>query len=201
MMLAQGSYGSCPISEIPKAAPMGHSTFPQLDYSRDQHIYSELLGDNNIDVQHTLGVRPIHNQFWQYPFCNVNRLWQPDKLHQLLIALVKELLHWLLKYLNARNVKNQCDNRFTSVPRYPCLQHFSQSFDSLNSATWQGNEIPGMIRTLAVNCTPILNYPKDDGNIEAGNSSDEIVMGVLRTLYELSLLVTNKITRVYPSKH
>jgi len=97
VMVVQVSYGSCPMCEIPKGAPMWHSTFQPLDNSRDQHIYSELLEDNNIDVLHTVGVHPICNQFWKYPFCNAYRLWQPDELHQLLRGLVKDLLHWLLK--------------------------------------------------------------------------------------------------------
>jgi len=93
VMVAQVTYGSCPVCEIPKGAPMGHSTFRPLDNSRDQHIYSELLEDNNIDALHTLGVHPIHNQFWQYPLCNVYHLWQPDELHQLLLGLVKHGMH------------------------------------------------------------------------------------------------------------
>jgi hypothetical protein len=48
----------------------------------------ELLEDNNIDALHTLGVRPMRNQFWQYAICNVYRIWQPDKLHQLLLGSV-----------------------------------------------------------------------------------------------------------------
>jgi len=84
----------------------------------------ELLDETNIDYLHTLGFHLIRNQFWQYPLFNVYRLWQPDELHQLLLGLVKDLLHWLLKYQKARNVKDQFDNRFTSVPRYPGLQHF-----------------------------------------------------------------------------
>jgi len=110
VMVAQVSYGSCRMCEIPKGAPMGHSTFRPLNNSRDHHIYTELLEDNNIDALQTLGVRLIRNQFWQYPLCNVYRLWQPDELHQLLLALVKDLFHWLLKYLKARNVKDQFDN-------------------------------------------------------------------------------------------
>jgi hypothetical protein len=110
VIIAQVSYGSCPICEIPKGAPMGHSTFQPLDNSGDQHICSELLEDNNIDALHTVGVPPIRNKFWQYPLHNVYRLWQPDELHQLLLGLVKDLLHWLLKYLKARNLKRQLDN-------------------------------------------------------------------------------------------
>jgi hypothetical protein len=92
-MVAQVSHGSFPMGEIPKCAPMGYSTFRLLNHSRDQHIYSELLEDNNIDARYTLGVRPICNQFGQYSLCNVYRLWQPYELHQLLLSLGKDLLH------------------------------------------------------------------------------------------------------------
>jgi len=187
-MVAQVTYGSCSLCEIPKGAPMGHLSFRPLDKTRDQHIYSELLEDNNIDVLHNLGVHPIRNQFWQYPLCNVYRLWQPDEMHQLLLGLVKDLLHWLLKYLKARHVKDQFDNRFTSVPRYPGLQYFTKPFDSLKSGTWQGKEISGMIRTLAGNCAPILVCFKDDGK----TASDEMVMGAVRALHEFSLLVSRQ---------
>jgi len=90
--------------EIPKGALIGHSTCRALDNSRDQHVYSELLDKPNIDVLHTLQVHPMRNQFRQFPLCNVYQLWQPDELHQLLLGLVKDLLHWLVKYLKARNV-------------------------------------------------------------------------------------------------
>jgi len=95
-MVTQVSYCSCPMCDIPKGAPMGLSTFRPPDNSTNQHISSDLLEYNKIDALHTLGVRPIRNQFWQYPLCNVHRLGQPDELHQLLLGLVKDLLHWLL---------------------------------------------------------------------------------------------------------
>jgi hypothetical protein len=123
----------------------------------------EQLEDNNIDTLHTVGVHPIRNQFWQNPLCNAYRLWQPDELHQLLLGLINDLLHWLLKYLKATNIKDQFGNGFTSVPQYPGLQHFSKRFHSLNSGNWQGKENGGMIRTLAVICAPIADYCTDDG--------------------------------------
>jgi hypothetical protein len=189
VLIAQVTYGSWPMCEIPKGPPMGHSTCRALDNSRDQHAYSELLDEPDIDVLHSLQVHPIHNQFWQFPLCNVYRLWQPDELHQLLLGLVKDLLHWLLKYLKARNVKDQFDNRLTSVPRYLGLQCFSKPFDSMKSGSWQGKEIRGMIRTLAVNCAPILDCSKDDGETPAETASNEMVMGAVRVLCEFSLLV------------
>jgi len=86
VVVALISYGSGLMCEIPKHAPMGHSTLRPHNDSRDQHIYSELLEDNNLDALHTLGVHPIRNQSWQYPLCNVYHLWQPDELHQLLLG-------------------------------------------------------------------------------------------------------------------
>jgi len=96
----------------------------------------------------------MRNQFWQFPLCNVYQLWQPDELHQLLLGLVKDLLHWVLKYLKARNVKDQFDNRFTSVPQYPGLQCLFKPFDWMKSGCRRRKEIRGIIRTLAVNCAP-----------------------------------------------
>jgi hypothetical protein len=192
VMVAQVSYGSCPMCEIPKGAPMGHSTFRPRNNSTDQYIYSEQLADNNIDALRTLGVRPICNQFWQHPLCNVYWLWQPDELHQLLLGFVKDLLHWLLKYLKARNLKDQFDNQFTSVPRYPGFQHFSKPLHLLKCGTWQGTEIREMIRTLAVNCAPILDRSKDDGKTVVENASDEIVIGAVRALSEFTLLVSQQ---------
>jgi hypothetical protein len=113
-------------------------------------------------------------------------------LHQLFLGLVKDLFHWLFKYLKARNVKDQFDNRFTSVPRYSSLQHFSKLFDSLRCGTWQGKEICGMIRTLAVNCAPILDCCKYDGKTAVENASDDIVMGAVRAFGLFSLLVSQQ---------
>jgi len=192
VMIAQVSYGTCLMCEISQGALMGHSTGQALDNSRDQHVYSELLDETNIDVLHILHVHPIHNQFWQFALCNVSRLWQPDELHQLLLGIVKDLLHWLLKHLKARNVKDQFDNQFTSVPRYPGPQCFSKPFNSMKSSSWQGQEIRGMIRTLSVNCPPILDRSKDDRKTVVETASDEMVMGAVRALCEFSLLVSQQ---------
>jgi hypothetical protein len=178
--------------EIPKGAPMGHSTCRALDNWRDQHVHSNLLDEPNIDVLHTLHVHPIRNQFWQFPLCNVYQLWLPEELHQLLLGWVKDLLHWLLKYLKASNVKDQFDNRFTSVPRYAGLQRFSKPFDSMKSGSWQGKEIQGMIRILAANCAPILDCSKDDGKTPAETASDEMVMGAVQASFDFSLLVSQE---------
>jgi len=47
-----------------------------------------------------------------------------------------------------------------------------------------------MIRTLAVNCAPILDCSKDDGKAVAETASDEMVMGAVWASCEFSLLVS-----------
>jgi len=128
--------------EIPNGVPMGHSTFRPLNNSRDQYIYWELLEDNNIDALHTLGVCPIRNYFWQYPLCNIYCLRQPDEWYQLLLGLVEDLMHWVLKYRKAGNVNDQFDNRFTSGPQYPGLLHTSNPSIHWNAAP---GEVKGSI--------------------------------------------------------
>jgi len=49
-----------------------------------------------------------------------------------------------------------------------------------------------MIRSLGVNCAPILNCCKDDGNTPAETASDEMVMGAVCALCEFSLLVSQQ---------
>jgi len=188
--VAEVSYGSCPMCEISKGALMGHLPFRPLDNPCEQHDLLELLEETNIDVLHTFGVHPIRNQFWEYSLGNPYRLWQPDELPQLLLGLVKDFLHWLLKYLKARNVNDQFDNQFTSVSRYRSLQCFSKPFASTNSGYWQGKEIWGMIRTLVVNCAPIVDCSQDAGKTAVEIASDEMVMGAVQALGEFSLHVS-----------
>jgi len=131
VIVAQVSYGSCWMCEIYKGVPNGHSTFRLLDNACDQHIYLELLENNNDNTLHALGVHPICNQFWQYSRSNVYWLCQPDELHHLLLHLVKGLLNQLLEYLKEGQVKDQFDNWFALGPRYPSLQYISKPFDLL----------------------------------------------------------------------
>jgi len=49
-----------------------------------------------------------------------------------------------------------------------------------------------MIRTLAVNCAPILVCSTDDGKTVAETASNEMVMGAVRALCEFSLLVSQQ---------
>jgi len=181
----------CNVS-IPKGAEIGHSTFRPLDNSREQYAALELLEETNGDILNTPGVHPIRNQFWQYPLCNVYWLCQPDELHRLPLGLVKDILHWLLKYLKSRNVKDEFNNWFTSVGWCQGLQCFSKPFDPMKRSCWQGKEIWGMLRTLAVNCGPILDYSKDDGKTAAETASNAMVMGAVRAFCQFSLLVSQQ---------
>jgi len=58
----------------------------------------------------------------------------------------------------------------------------------MKGGSWQGKEIRGMIRTLAVDCAPILDCSQDAGKTAAETASDEMVMGAMRALCEFCLL-------------
>jgi len=49
----------------------------------------------------------------------------------------------------------------------------------LKRGSWQGKEIQGMIRSLTVNCAPILDCSQDAGKTAAEIASDEMVMGAV----------------------
>jgi len=78
------------------------------------------------------------------------------------------------------------------VPRYPGLQHSSKLFDSLRSGSWEGKDICGIIRTMVVNCAPILVCSKDDGKTAAENDFDDVVIRAVQVLCQLSLLVSKQ---------
>jgi len=104
------------------------------------------------------------------------------------MGLVKDLLHWLLKYLSVRNIRDLFDNRFTSVWRYWGLQRFSNPVHLMKTSSWQGKEIWSMISTLAPNCPPILDCIKDDGKAPPATASDGMVVGAVLALCEFTLL-------------
>jgi len=175
---------------IPKGILIAYSTFQLLDNSIEHHAHSETLDDTNTDILHTLWVHKICDHLSQFPLQNVYLLWQPDEWHQLLFCLVEDLLHRIIKYLKARNVNHQFDNRLTSVPQYPDLQPFPQLWDSTKCSSWKGKEIQGIIRTVSVICTLILDCSNDNRMIVADTASDEKVMGAVLALCEFSLPVS-----------
>jgi hypothetical protein len=62
----------------------------------------------------------------------------------------------------------------------------------LTSGTWQGKEIRGMIKTLAVNCAPILVSSKEYGKAAEVTASDEMIMGAVLSLCEFSQLASQQ---------
>jgi len=98
----------------------------------------------------------------------------------------------MIKYVKSRNVTNQFDNRFTSIPWCPGLHCVSTPFNALKSGTWQVQEIHGIIRTLAVNCAQIPVHFKNDWKTVAETGSDKIAMGAVRGFCEFSLRVSQQ---------
>jgi hypothetical protein len=58
----------------------------------------------------------------------------------------------------------------------------------MESCSRQGNVTSAIIRTMAVNCTLILDCSKNDRKSEVETTSDEMVLGAAWVLCEFSLL-------------
>jgi len=61
----------------------------------------------------------------------------------------------------------------------------------MKSSSWQGNEIQGRIRTLAVNGAPILEY-SNDRKTAVESASRDMVMAAVRASCEFSLLFSQQ---------
>jgi hypothetical protein len=190
-MITKTVGGSCPVCEVEKGKDMGHPKGSSKHEPRCPARYQEHLETNNDDELHKLHVQASYNHFWEYPLCNVYRLWQPDALHQLYLGIVKTVFNWLLDYLTARGLKEDFDTRFTGVPSYPGLARFTKTFDSLKSGSWQGKEIREMLRSLSVLCAPLLSSDVR-GKTQFEKESDIEVMKTIRALSEFCLLTSQR---------
>jgi len=94
--------------------------------------------------------------------------------------------------MKSRQVKDEFDNRSTSVPQCTDLQYILEPFDSLKCSTWQGKEHHEMIRTMAVICDPMLVCSKDDGKSAVEKASNGVVMGAVWAFWEFTLLVSQQ---------
>ena len=120
---------------VPKGPEMGHRKGFRNWEPRCTSCYQEHLEENRLDEFKEVHLQLTSNLFWDYPLCNVYRLWQPDALHQLYLGIVKDLFNWLLEYLTDRGLKAEFDAQFTSVPHYPNMLRFSKPFDALKNGS------------------------------------------------------------------
>ena len=135
MTLTQIIGSACPVCEVPKGPAMGHDTQTRKYKPRYRAQYLERLDDCTDELK-AANLRPIANPFWDYPLYDVYQLWQPDTLHQLYLGIVKDLFKWVTEYMKMQGLKAEFDARFTSVPHYPNMLHFSKPLDAPKNGTW-----------------------------------------------------------------
>ena len=148
--------------------------------------YQEHLDDCTNELK-AANLRPITNLFWDYPLCNVYRIWQPDTLHQLYLGIVKDLFEWVTEYMKMQGLKAEFDTRFSSVPHYPNMLRLSKPFDALKNGRWQGKEIWEMVRSLGTVCATLLSSDVR-GKTSSERASDLEVMKTIRALVEFTSL-------------
>ena len=86
-----------------------------------------------------------------------------------------------------QGMKEEFDARFTSVPHYPNMLHFSKPFEALKNSTWQGKEIREMVRSLGAVYAPLLSSDMPEKTPLEWASEIE-VMKTIQALVKFALL-------------
>ena len=154
LLITKVRNGAYPMCEISKPE-MGHETGPKIGKKRDAVHYQQLLGRDAEDELEALNVRPTNNRLWDYPLCDVYRLWQPDTLHQFYLGLAKTTIEWLMQYLERHGLMNRFNKRFKSIPPYPEFYPFRKAYNEVSK--WQGKEIRMILRFLVPAIGPLLS--------------------------------------------
>ena len=100
---------------------------------------------------------------------------------------MKDQFEWVTEYMKIRSMKAEFDDRFMSVPHYPKMLHFSKTFDALKNGTWQGKEIPEMLKYLGAICAPLLSSDAPE-KTPSKRVSDVEIMKTIRALVAFTLL-------------
>jgi len=170
-MMGEFSYSLGLKCKIPNGVTFRLSSFLRLNTSTDLHCYLVLLEGTNIYTLHTLGVYPIYYLFRQYPLWTFYQLWQPVKLHLLMLGLVNNLWNCQLEYLEATNVKDGFTNQFTLVLWHSGLQVSSTWSDSVTMGTGLLKCIYRVLRSQAVNSVSNASNPLERFGVRVGTGT------------------------------
>lgn len=87
-----------------------------------------------------------------FNYCDIHSLIAPDLLHQVSKMLYDDLYKWITAYLSLTHnqskarITAEIDARFSRLPPYPGLKHFSKGISC--TERWTGNEYKAMARVI-----------------------------------------------------
>ena len=132
----------CPICPTP------HDNLREYDHNSPvalrelEHVLDVLDSFNEdpagfLQVCKTIGIKPIVKPFWKdLPYVHIFRSITPDVLHQLYQGVVKHVVSWVTKAIEAAEINAQCH----CMPPNHNIRHFMKGISSLLHVTRQEHD-------------------------------------------------------------
>jgi hypothetical protein len=124
--------------------------YPPRNKVENRELRAKYVDDETSLKKYGLKLDPPFTDIFKY--CDVHSIIAPDLLHQVSKMLYDDLYKWLTAYLSLihkeskSRITAEIDARFSRIPPYPGLKHFSKGLSC--TERWTGNEYKAMARVL-----------------------------------------------------
>jgi hypothetical protein len=136
---------SCPLCEI-RFDDLGSGRLGRL---RDYLHYKELFDGDQLHELEAVDVQPVPNSlFWKIDHVISSNIWKPDKLHVILLGILKHLMEWLDRFLKDHNRKQSFDAVWKTIDPYPGVSMPTKAYSEVSQ--WQGKEMRSFSRIVYV---------------------------------------------------
>lgn len=131
-------------------------------------------------------VDPIFNDFYDYPLCNLYKLWQLDWSHQFMLGLFKHLIIWIIVFLRKEGLLARFNRQFKKITNYPGFSPFKKSYEEVSQ--WKGKEMRTMLWFLVVCLAPLrITQTKNRQNVHCAK-----VMKSTRAMCEFMIIASSR---------
>jgi hypothetical protein len=176
---------SCAMCEAPRSSfglpPTGRHT------TRDGHIYIEHLlkyeanprDSTSKDYLTSRNVKILEGCFWQFPSetIDLRTLARPDMLHTVFLGILKHLMDWIVKFLEAHGRMHHFNLIWRQMPCFPGFVKFNKDYMAVSQ--WQGKEMRSLGRVLLPVLAASLRNPKDSSERQQFKDALKCVKGLI----------------------
>jgi hypothetical protein len=146
-----------PQHQPPATYSSGMITYPRRDGDEAKRLRNRYRRIDkfrpNLDLE-AFGYHETHPFTEHYPFSDIYEVLAPDRLHQILKLSYDRLAsEWIQKVIEAtenlsdKKAHGEIDARYTQIPPYPGLRHFTKGI--FKTKRWTGNEHRAMMAVYA----------------------------------------------------
>jgi hypothetical protein len=106
-------------------------------------------------------VKLIEGCFWQFPpeTVDLTTLARPDMLHTVFLGVLKHLMDWIVKFLEAHERMQHFNQIWRQMPSFPDFLRFNKDYTAVSQ--WQGKEMRSLGRVILPVLAATLRNGKD----------------------------------------